>query len=157
MKFNVYSKANKEIYLGIVKPLSYEDITKLEGEHWYFDWKAEYHKQNRHVYKLVIEEKIESLISFEYDEGFILVEFLETAPHNRKGNGMKAGAPLIAFTCLESFEKGLDGYVVIKIKWNEKLIRYYEDLGAKVFSIGRMGFHPVESWKLVNIYLVKGE
>ncbi|UCZ52929.1 hypothetical protein LGQ02_19445 [Bacillus shivajii] len=155
----VYTKNNKEVYPGIVKPISAQDVTTIAKQGWFFEWEKEYGHPLRHVYKLLIKgtNDIEGLVSFEYEDGFVLVEYLEAAPHNLKEDGLKVGAPLIAFACKQSFDIGFQGYVLISIKWNERMIRYYEDLGAKVFGVGRMGFHPVDSMELLKVYLYKGE
>jgi hypothetical protein len=103
------------------------------------------------------DNEIQSLVSFGYDDGFILIEYLETAPINRNKDGLIAGAPLLAFACKKSFDVGYEGYVLISIKWNERIIRYYEGLGAMVISKSRMVINPIDSKELVKVYSYKGE
>ncbi|MDC3418750.1 hypothetical protein [Aquibacillus salsiterrae] len=162
LKFNVVNKQNNEVYPGAVQRLFLRDLAYINPKRWTFDWKEEISYPEHHVYKLIIsgDNDIQGLISFtEVDdgEGYILVRYIESAPHNRGHNGEFRVAPvLLTYTCSKSFEKGYGGFVCIHIKLDETLIKYYESLGAVFIGNQRMILDTVASQRLIQLYLYKG-
>ncbi|MCJ7843620.1 hypothetical protein MUB24_22665 [Lederbergia sp. NSJ-179] len=162
MKFNIINKHNNEIYPGVLHRLLLNDLA-INPIRWTFDWKKEILDPHYQPYKLLIvgDNHIQGLISFEEiddGEGYIFVRYLESAPHNRGPNGELRIAPaLLAYACKKSFDKGYDGYVCIHIKLDKKLIRYYENLGAKYIGNQRMILDSFASNHLIKLYLNKGE
>lgn len=162
MKYSVVNKRNNEVYPGILQRLILSDLAFINPKHWTFDWKKEISNSEHHTYKLLIsgDNYIQGLISFkEVDEGegYILVRYIESAPHNRGRNGEFRIAPvLLAYTCMKSFEKGYEGFVCIHIKIDDTLIRYYKSLGAVFLGNQRMILDTVASRRLIQLYLYKG-
>lgn len=162
MKFNVVNKRNNEVYPGILQRLTLSDLSSINPNHWTFDWKKEVSNSEHHTYKLLIsgDNHIQGLISFtEVDEGegYILVRYIESAPHNRGRSGEFRIAPvLLAYTCMRSFEKGYEGFVCIHIKIDDTLIRYYKSLGAEFIGNQRMILDTIASQRLIQLYLYKG-
>jgi hypothetical protein len=159
--FKVKRKNNDlEIYLGYLEPLKLIDIPVLKEDGWFFPWEEELCNAKRITYKLFVKgsDEIQALISFEEDDGFILIHYIETAPHNFNSNrGYKVAPALISFACINSLRQGYDGFVCLHIKISPKLMRYYESLGAKDIGNQRMAFNTVASMELLDVYLYKGE
>ena len=109
-----------------------KSITKRTG--WLFDWKNEYKKPDRDVYKLTIvgnPDIVQGLISITEREDYIYIHLIESAPFNLGQNKVYLGVPgnLVAFVCRISFHHGFEGYVSFTAK--TQLIRHYEKtLGA---------------------------
>ncbi|WP_407270401.1 hypothetical protein [Radiobacillus sp. PE A8.2] len=146
----VYNKENTEYYKGITSLLSSEDLLILEQESWFFPWIQEYFTPNRVVHKLLLRNSdyvIQGLISYSYQDNFLLINFLESAPINKTDHGLKISPALITIACIESFKLGFDGFVAMDVKLNTKLIKYYESLGAIYIGRNRMvldTFHPIQ-------------
>jgi hypothetical protein len=162
LRFNVINKHNNEVYPGELHRLLSSDLAYINPKHWTFNWKKETSNPEHHTYKLLIsgDNHIQGLISFaEVDEGegYILVKYIESAPHNRGRNGEFRIAPvLLAYTCKQSFNKGYEGFVCIHIKIDETLIRYYKSLGAEFIGNQRMILDSFASRRLIQLYLYKG-
>ena len=63
--------------------------TKKNG--WVFDWKTEFHKTERDLYKLTIVNNphiMQGLISLEVKEDHVFIHLIENAPFNRGENKM---------------------------------------------------------------------
>ncbi len=109
-----------------------KSITKRTG--WLFDWKNEYKKPDRDVYKLTIvgnPDIVQGLISITEREDYIYIHLIESAPFNLGQNKVYLGVPgnLVAFVCRISFHHGFEGYVSFTAK--TQLIGHYEKtLGA---------------------------
>ncbi|PWA12327.1 hypothetical protein DCC39_06835 [Pueribacillus theae] len=162
LRVKVHRKLSKsETFTGNVEPLNLDDLPGVSpSKHgWFFDWRTEFNNPRREVYKLIIlgSPDIQGLISFEYDEGFVLVRFLESSPDNRNRWGLFIAHPLLAFVCMKSFESGNDGIVCIESKINPRLIRYYESLGARYIGNNRLVIFELESIRLRKLYLMEGE
>ncbi|MFS0614965.1 hypothetical protein [Bacillus subtilis] len=155
MKVRVHRKLSEsETYTGCVNPLKEVDLSAIYKDGWFFDWKNEFDNPCREVYKLTVLGDIQGLISFKYDEGFVLVNFLESSPDNRHKYGLSVTRPLLAFSCLKSLEVGNDGVICILSKMNPKLIQYYEALGAQYIGNNRLAIFEVESKHLRELYLL---
>jgi hypothetical protein len=117
--------SDHEIYQGYLEPLSINDLPGLIRDEWLFPWDKELYNTRHITYKLLVKgtEAIQGLISFEDDDGFVLIHYLETAPYNfNSKRGFKVAPALISFACINSFQKGYDGFVCIHIKIKEWLL-----------------------------------
>jgi len=83
---SIEDSSTGEILKTLVLPLTQTDlkeITKQNG--WIFDWKLEFSKAERHLFKLVSEKEhkiIQGLVSLRKDEGFVFMHLIESAPFN---------------------------------------------------------------------------
>lgn len=138
----------------IAKPLkvSRKIATALNKAGWNFDWSRE-----KNVHALYVEvpeesEVIQGLISLKVEGGYIEVEHVESAPHNRGKSGKYAriGKHLFAFAAKVSYDLGFDGYLALTPK--TKLISHYESYGFKSYSFSRMVLEQKEAVKLIDLY-----
>ncbi|MGY4689639.1 hypothetical protein [Salibacterium sp. K-3] len=64
----------------------------------------------------------ENAVIKKYDEGFLLVEYLENASYHRKEESILSVTPsILAALCQLSENAGFEGYVAINIKRNARL------------------------------------
>ena len=123
---------------------------------WLFDWHQELIKNDRQVFKLVInsnENILQGLISISNISDHVYIHLIESAKFNKGKEKIYLGVPgnLVAFACKHSFELGYGGYVAFDSKTN--LIKHYQDsLGAKLFRGTRMYLDTKEAVKLINQY-----
>lgn len=128
-------------------------VSKRSG--WNFLWRAELNNPEKEVYKLLIEENpvIQGLISLAIKEDHIVMELIESAPHNIGENKQYLGVAgnLVAYACYVSFNKGFEGNVAFIAKTS--LINHYEaSLGAIHIGHQRMIIETEAAWKLVKQY-----
>lgn len=131
-------------------------ISKKNG--WKFNWRNEYRKPNRSLYKLVIKDSLEiqGLISIEPipDDLYIEMHLIESAPHNFGKHKAFDGVPgnLVAFACKKSFDLKFDGMVAFTAK--TKLMSHYQQKLGAVPLLGqqRMGIYSTAARKLVSLY-----
>ncbi len=134
-----------------------KSITKKEN--WLFDWKSEFMKPDRDVYKLTIVNNqtiIQGLISISVKTDHVYMHLIESAPFNKGKDKVYAGVPgnLVAFTCKLSFQRGFEGYISFLSKTN--LINHYEKtLGATHVGNNLMIINTVAALKLINKYFDK--
>jgi hypothetical protein len=132
-------------------------ITKKEG--WLFDWKAEFTKPDRDVYKLTIvnnQSVIQGLVSLTVRTDHVYMHLIESAPFNRGKEKVYAGVPgnMFAFACKLSFQRGYEGYLSFLSKTN--LIEHYEKtLGAMHVGGLLMVINTSTALKLINKYFDK--
>ncbi|MCL2327820.1 MAG: hypothetical protein FWC39_04830 [Bacteroidetes bacterium] len=140
-----------------VLPLSKPDllhITKKNG--WKFDWKKEYLQPDRDVFKLIIPQQseiIQGLVSTSKEEGYVMMNLIESAPINFGENKKYYGVAgnLVAFVCQLSKEYGFDGEILFFSK--TKLIEHYEKtLGAVHIGGHRMIIYEQEAQQLIRKY-----
>lgn len=131
-------------------------IHKKDG--WFFNWKQEYKKTDRSIYKLVLQNSIaiQGLVSIEAvpEQRYIELHLIESSPHNFGSNKQFAGvaANLVAFCCKMSFELGFDGFVAFTAK-TELVGHYIETLGAQlIYGLNRMAIDTRSAKKIVNSY-----
>jgi hypothetical protein len=135
----------------------FKTITKKEG--WLFDWKAEFKKPDRDVYKLTIvnnQSVIQGLISLSVKADHVYVHLIESAPFNKGKDKVYVGAPgnLVAFACKLSFQRGFEGYLSFLSKTN--LINHYEKtLGAIHVGGNLMIINTISALKLIDKYFDK--
>ena len=154
---SIENAVSGESFLTEVMPLSKSDLLQITKKNrWQFNWKNEYGKQDREVFKLIIINNpmiIQGLISLEVKSGFIEIPLIESAPFNFRHNKMYNGVSgnLVAFACKLSFECGFDGYIGFVAK--TKLIAHYEaKLGAKHVGNQRMIIEKPQAEFLVKKY-----
>lgn len=132
------------------------DLRSLKkGNGWQFDWKYEYQKEDRKVYKLIVKDNvtIQGLISLSDFEDHIYIQLIESAPFNKGKRKVYVGIPgnLVAFACKESWDKGYEGFVAFQSK--TKLIAHYEStLGAVHIGGHKMVIFPKEALRLIKQY-----
>ena len=135
----------------------FKSITKKEG--WLFDWKSEFTKPDRDVYKLTIvnnQQVIQGLISLSVRTDHVYMHLIESAPFNKGKDKIYVGVPgnLVAFACKLSFQRGFDGYLSFLSKTN--LISHYEKtLGAIHVGGQLMVINTTSALKLINKYFDK--
>lgn len=143
-----------------VLPVTETDLKVITKRNkWNFDWKLEYGKADRKIYKLTImgnPNVIQGLISLEIMPDHIYMHLLENAPFNIGKSKMYLGVSgnLVAFACDKSMSCGFLGEVGFYAK--TRLIKHYEEnLGAVHIRGGNM-FIPFHSAvKLINQYFKK--
>ncbi len=135
----------------------FKSITKKEG--WLFDWKSEFKRPERDVYKLTIvnnQTVIQGLISLSVKTDHVYMHLIESAPFNKGKDKVYAGVPgnLVAFACRLSFQRGFEGYLSFLSKTN--LINHYEKtLGATHVGGNLIIINTVAALKLINKYFDK--
>jgi hypothetical protein len=135
----------------------FKSITKKEG--WLFDWKSEFKKPDRDVYKLTIvnnQSVIQGLISLTVRTDHVYMHLIESAPFNKGKSKVYTGVPgnMIAFACKLSFQRGYDGYLSFLSKTN--LTEHYEKtLGAIHVGGLLMIINTNAALKLIDKYFDK--
>jgi hypothetical protein len=135
----------------------FKSIKKKEG--WLFDWKAEFTKPDRDVFKLTIvnnQSVIQGLVSLTVRTDHVYMHLIESAPFNRGKEKVYAGVPgnMFAFACKLSFQRGYEGYLSFLSKTN--LIEHYErTLGAMHVGGFLMIINTSAALKLIDKYFDK--
>jgi len=140
-----------------VLPITEYDLNEItESNGWRFDWKFEFYRPNRQVYKLVIKEVpnlIQGVASFEKRENFVYMHLIESSPINI-GRGKKylgVSCNLVAYGCKLSKEFGFDG--VLSFDSKTTLVSHYEKtLGAVCISERRMVIFEEDAEILIGKY-----
>jgi hypothetical protein len=135
----------------------FKSIARKEG--WLFDWRSEYKKPDRDVYKLTIvnnQSVIQGLISLTVRTDHVYMNLIESSPFNKGKEKVYIGVPgnLVAFACKLSFQRGYEGYLSFLSKTN--LIKHYENtLGAIHVGGNVMIINTHAALKLINKYFDK--
>ena len=113
--------------ISLIKSSDLKNITKKNN--WLFDWKLEFKKPERDVFKLTIvnnSEIIQGLICVEVKEDHVYMHLVESAPFNKGKSKVYTGVPgnLVAFACKLFFQRGHEGNVSFVSKTN--LIEHYQ-------------------------------
>lgn len=134
-----------------------EDIKKItKAKGWLFNWKAEFKKPDRDVYKLTINNNpaiIQGLVSLTERQDHVYMHLIESAPFNLGKEKVYIGVPgnLVAFACRLSFHRGFEGYVSFTAK--TQLIKHYEmTLGAEDVGGHVMIINTLSALKLIDKY-----
>jgi hypothetical protein len=141
----------------ITEQKDFKGVNKKEG--WLFDWKSEFKKPDRDVYKLTIvnnQSVIQGLISLSVRADHVYMHLIESAPFNIGKDKVYVGVPgnLVAFACRLSFQRGFEGYLSFLSKTN--LINHYEkSLGAIHFGGNLMIINTISALRLTNKYFDK--
>ena len=140
--------------ISLVNASELRSITKKNG--WNFNWKNEFKKPEKEIYKLTIvgnPKIIQGLISLEVKEDYVYMHLIESAAFNIGKSKVYLGIPgnLVAFACKLSFQRGGEGYVSFVAK--TKLIDHYIDtLGAVHFGGHLMVITTESALKLIGKY-----
>jgi hypothetical protein len=154
---NVITGDNFPTDIFITAKNDFKSITNKKG--WLFDWKAEFRKPDRDVYKLTIvnnQTVVQGLISLSVKTDHVYMHLIESAPFNKGKDKVYTGVPgnLVAFACRLSFQRGFEGYLSFLSKTN--LINHYEKtLGATHVGGNLMIINTVAALKLINKYFDK--
>lgn len=128
--------------------------TKKNG--WLFDWKDEFKKPERDVFKLSIVNNsaiVQGLMSVEVKADHVAMHLLESAPFNLGKGKVYAGVAgnLVAYACKLAFQRGHEGNVAFVSK--TKLIDHYiKTLGAFHFGGHLMVLDSVAALHLIGKY-----
>jgi hypothetical protein len=131
-----------------------EEATKKNG--WLFDWKLEFSRPQRQVYKLIAEKEPETmhdLLSLKKMEDHVFIHLIENAPINR-GKGKKylgVAGNLTAYGCKLSKKYGFDGIVVFEPK-TALITQNKKTLGAVLISDRRMAIMEDRAMFLLDKY-----
>jgi hypothetical protein len=140
--------------ITLITRLDLKAITKKNN--WQFDWKLEFKKPERDIYKLTIvnnQSVIQGLISLEIKSDHVYMHLIESAPFNKGKTKVYAGVPgnLVAFACRFAFQRGHDGNVSFFSK--TQLVQHYIDsLGAMHVGGRVMIINTIAALKLINKY-----
>ena len=140
--------------ISLLKSSDLKNITKKNN--WLFDWKQEFKKPEKDVFKLTIvnnSEIIQGLICLEVKKDHVYMHLVESSPFNKGKTKVYDGVPgnLVAFACKLSFQRGHDGNVSFVSK--TQLINHYEkSLGAIHFGGRLMIIETKSTLRLINKY-----
>jgi hypothetical protein len=131
-----------------------KSVTERNG--WLFDWKAEFRKADRDIYKLSIRDNlsiIQGIMSLTEQEDHIYMHLIESAPFNRGKEKVYLGVPgnLVAFACKLAFHKGFEGYLSFRSK-STLLDHYAKTLGAQHIGAQIMVINTDSALKLIDKY-----
>ena len=158
---SIEDSSTGEVLKTLVLPLNQADLKELTKQNgWLFDWKFEFSKPERHLYKLVTQKDhkiIQGLVSLRKDKGFVFMHLLESAPFNRGKSKKYLGVAgnLTAYGCKLSDDYGFDGVVSFDSK--TALVGHYEKtLGAVHLGGNKMVIFEKNAQILIDNYF-KGE
>ncbi|HEY4787995.1 MAG TPA: hypothetical protein VIH57_18200 [Bacteroidales bacterium] len=114
-------------------------ITKKNG--WVFNWKVEYDRPDRDVYKVTIVNNptiIQGLVSLSEKTDHVYMHLIESAPFNKGKNKIYMGVPgnLAAFACKLSFQRGYEGFISFTAK--TQLIKHYQKTLGAIHAGGQL-------------------
>ena len=154
---NVITGDSFQTDISLVDNIDLKSVTTKNG--WLFNWKSEYKRPDRDVYKLTIygnPEIIQGLISITEREDYVYMHLIESAPFNLGRKKVYVGVPgnLVAFACRLSFHRGFEGYVSFTSK--TQLIEHYQNtLGAINVGGHLMVINTDAALKLIDKYFKK--
>lgn len=91
---NVQSGDRFQTEISLLNTTELKTITKKKG--WNFDWKTEFRKLEREVYKLTIVNNadiIQGLVSLEVKRDYVFIHLIESSPFNIGTNKVYLGVP----------------------------------------------------------------
>jgi len=146
-----------ESYKTEVLPLLADDMKHiLKKNGWQFNWEVETKNPAKTVFKLVLQQQpevIQGLVSTSKEDGYVMMNLIESAPVNFGKNKKYYGVAgnLVAFVCLLSKKYGFDGEILFFSK--TQLIEHYEKtLGAVHIGAQRMIIYEREAQRLIKKY-----
>ncbi len=151
---NVITGDSFQTDVSLIAKDDLKSITKKKG--WLFNWRGEYQKPDRDVYKLTIEgnpDVIQGLISITEKEDHVYLHLIESAPFKLGRNKVYLGVPgnLVAFICRIAFHRGFEGYVSFTAKTH--LIEHYQNTLGAINAGGQlMVINTDAELKLINKY-----
>lgn len=143
--------------ITIISIADLKTVTKKNG--WQFDWKSEFKRPEKDVYKLTIvnnQSVIQGLVSLEIKSDHVYMHLVESAPFNKGKTKVYAGIPgnLVAFACKLAFQRGHEGNVSFISK--TQLVQHYIDTLGAIHIGGRiMIIDTKAALKLINKYFSK--
>ncbi|MFH0866270.1 MAG: hypothetical protein V1904_08745 [Bacteroidota bacterium] len=154
---NIISGDSFPTDITLLSTADLKTVTKING--WQFDWKFEYRRPERDVYKLTIVNNqtiIQGLISLEVKTDHVYMHLVESAPFNKGKTKLYSGVPgnLVAFACRISFQRGHDGNVSFVSK-TQLIDHYIKSLGAIHFGGRLMIIDTVAALILIDKYFPK--
>lgn len=161
MPWILYHKSGEQ-YPANFHPLTRQDMIALKKKYGWskrFHWDAYFHHASIRAYKLVVDgdTKIQGLIAMEpiREHGYVYVDLVEKAPHNRKPNEefLNVGDVLFGYACKMSIDNGLEGYVMLYAK-TMYVDHYQKKYGMTLIHPRerKMAFDPVVATRLVRLY-----
>lgn len=107
------------------------------------------------VYKLFMHHEpdvVQGLVGFRPTPGILECANMEISRFNKRGNPLYngIGKALIALCCKVSMDQGMNGYIYFDAK--NRLIPYYQRIGAKSIFGLRMVIEPDNAHKLIDYY-----
>jgi len=151
-------KSNKLIAADIV--FADKKNVPLKKDGWNFNWKQLIQEENTQTFilkTLEIPQSIEGVLHLKIENGMLIMDAVEIAPHNIGRNEKKydfvAGC-LIAFACRKSFklEGSYKGFLTFVSKTN--LIHWYSTRYGATLALGQRMFIDAQAGeKLINKYL----
>lgn len=134
-----------------------DDLKKItKANSWLFNWKNEYKKHDRDVYKLTIVNNssvIQGVVSLSERQDHVYMHLIESAPFNLGKEKVYIGVPanLVAFACRLSFHRGFDGYVSFMAK-TKLIVHYKKTLGAENIGGNLMIINTNAALQLIDKY-----
>ncbi len=155
---SIENSVSGDVFQTEVSLLLKSELSSIHNKSgWEFNWKTEFESSSKEIYKLTIlnnQQIIQGLISISFEDKFVRINLLESAPFNRGREKIYIGVPgnLVAFACKLSFQRGYEGYVSFIAK--SKHIKHYIDiLGAMHLGGNLMLINSDAALKLTNKYL----
>jgi len=106
------------------------------------------------VYKLQVggESTIQGLVAFRPTTGILECTNMEICDANKRGNPLYngVGKAMVALCCKVSLNEGMNGFIYFDAK--NRLVPYYQRLGAKHMFGLRMIIEPIPAQKLIDLY-----
>ena len=151
---NVVTGDSLPTEISLINTHDLKTASKKNG--WLFNWKAEFAKKERDIYKLTIVNNpsvIQGLISLEVKEDHVYMHLVENAPFNQGDKKVYSGVAgnLVAFACKLSFQRGHEGNVAF-ISKTQLIAHYVKTLEAIHFGGRLMIIETKAAVKLINKY-----
>jgi len=153
------AKTGKEQRATITKLLRKELPFKKDG--WQFNWRELYKIEGANIFKITTDASpkiIDGILMLTiYNEEMVFMNNVEVAPHNYRRNGLykEVAGCLIAYSCMESFERGkgnYNGFLSFDSK-TELIELYQKKYHAKIAMGHKMYIDPVGGKMLMKKYL----
>lgn len=135
-----------------------EHKTPRKRNGWLFNWAKALRENPESTFVLISkrEKLIQGAIQISYDEGMLIMEILELAPHNigKQKKFKNVAGCLIAFACREAIKlnSAYKGYVTFLSK--TELINWYKEKYFATQAMGqRMYIDPINGQKLIKNYI----
>lgn len=140
--------------ISVLKHSDLKTVSKKNS--WLFNWRDEFKRPEKDVYKLTIVNNptiIQGLISVEVKADHVYMHLVESAPFNKGKDKMYSGVSgnLVAFACKLSFQRGHEGNISF-ISKTQLIEHYQKTLGALHFGGRLMIIETTSALKLINRY-----
>lgn len=136
---------------AIASPASRKELTASRNA-FNFDFNALIRQFSVYKLQTLHDATIQGLVAFRPEIGILECANMEICDANKHGkpvyNGV--GKALVALCCKISMDHGLDGFIYFDAK--NRLMPYYQRLGAKRMFGLRMSIDPSAARKLIDLY-----